>query len=86
MDQDCSNEPTLWTVQDCANYLKKTVRWVQSATRRRAEIEGSIPHIRVGVSPRFIPDDIATWAKQGCPPAATYKTWQETEERRRKRM
>ena len=70
-----SSAASMWTVKECAAYLKKSPRWLWSAMTRRPEEPGSVPHVRVGASPRFFPDDIAAWVRQGCPPAATFAAW-----------
>ncbi len=75
----------LWSVKDCAAYLKKSPRWLWSALTRQAIESGSIPHVRIGSSPRFFPDDIAAWVRAGCPPAATFAEWRAAEEKRQKR-
>ena len=75
----------LWDVRACARYLQKSPRWLRSALVRQPDEPGSIPHIRVGSSPRFIPEDIAAWVRQGCPPAATFAEWHGTKEKRKSR-
>ncbi len=67
--------PTLWDVRACAKYLGKSPRWLWSSLTRRPEDPDSIPHVRVGKTPRFIPSDVETWVRQGCPPAATFSQW-----------
>lgn len=79
------NTGSLWSVKECAIFLKRSPRWVWSAILRRVEEAGSIPHVRVGKSPRFFPDDIAAWIRAGCPPAATFAQWNATEQKRQKR-
>jgi predicted DNA-binding transcriptional regulator AlpA len=74
----------LWDVNACAQYLGRSPRWVWAALRRRPDDAGSIPHVRIGRSPRFFPDDIAAWVRQGCPPAAMLAQWQEAEGKARK--
>jgi predicted DNA-binding transcriptional regulator AlpA len=74
----------IWSVPECARFLGRSPRWVWSALRRRAEDPGSIPHVRIGRSPRFFPDDIAAWVRAGCPPAAAFAEWKAAEEGRRK--
>lgn len=71
----------LWSVADCARYLGRSVRWVQNALTRRDDEHGSIPHIRLGRAPRFIPEDVATWVAGGCPPAAVFRAWKEAREK-----
>jgi hypothetical protein len=80
-----SSATTLWTVRDCAAYLRRSPRWLWSTIAHRPEEPGSIPHFRIGSSPRFFPDDIAAWVRQGCPPAATFADWKNSEEKRRHR-
>lgn len=66
----------LWNAKDCAAYLGKSPRWLWSALTRQPHEPGSIPHVRIGKSPRFIPADIQAWVRNGCPPAATFSAWQ----------
>ena len=75
----------LWTVADAAKFLRKSPRWLWSALTRRPEESGSVPHFRIGASPRFFPDDLAAWVRFGCPPAATFAEWQAAENKRQKR-
>ena len=77
--------PTLWNAAQCAQYLGKSPRWLWSALTRRAEEPGSVPHVRIGKTPRFFPDDIAAWVRAGCPPAATFAEWIAAEEKHRSR-
>lgn len=77
--------PALWDVPACAEFLGKSPRWIWSALTRRPEEAGSIPHVRVGSSPRFFPDEIAAWLRAGCPPADTFADWRVAEEKSRKR-
>jgi len=78
--------PTLWTVIEASKFLRKSPRWVWSALTRRPEETGSIPHVRIGSSPRFFPEDLAAWVRAGCPPAATFAEWQNPENRRSNRL
>jgi len=55
----------LWTVKECAAYLHKSPRWLWREIAR-----GNVPHVRVGQTPRFIPQDIAEWVHSGCPKPA----------------
>ncbi len=75
----------LWTVRECAMYLRRSPRWLWSALMRQATEPGSIPHVRVGASPRFFPDDVAAWVRVGCPPAAAFKEWSASEKKLEKR-
>ncbi len=75
----------LWSVKDCAAFLQRSRRWLWSALTRRPEEAGSIPHVRIGASPRFFPADIAAWVRAGCPPAATIAEWNAVEQKRQKR-
>jgi len=74
----------LWTVRECAAYLQKSPRWLWSALKRRPEEPGSIPHVRIGNSARFIPSDIEAWVRQGCPPASMFRHWLASEEKQKK--
>ncbi len=76
---------TLLSVPEAARYLQKSPRWIWSALTRRPDEPGSIPHVRVGSSPRFFPDDLAAWVRAGCPPAATFAEWNAAEQKRQKR-
>ena len=81
--QNDAPEP-LWDVQACAQYLGRSPRWVWAALRRPPDSAGSIPHVRLGKSPRFFPDDIAAWVRAGCPPAAMLGQWQDAERKAQK--
>lgn len=94
MDEESANEGgsrallcdgALWTVKECAAFLRRSPRWVWSALTYQPTEAGSIPHVRIGASPRFFPDDIAAWVRAGCPPAATFAKWNATEQKRLKR-
>lgn len=74
----------LWTVKDIAAYLQKSVRWVFYALRLPESESGSIPHVKLGRSPRFIPDDVKAWVSAGFPPVATFRTWQDFDRRKKK--
>ena len=76
---------SLWTVKECAAYLKRSPRWLWSAIVQPAEQAGSIPHFRIGSAPRFFPDDITAWVRAGCTPAATFAEWNAAEQKRQKR-
>jgi len=65
----------LWTITDCAAFLKKSKRWLWNQLARRPEDPGSIPHFRIGSTPRFMPEVIRQWLLDGCPPAADFKEW-----------
>lgn len=73
----------LWDNRTCSIYLGKSTRWLYIAVRTRPEEPGSIPHSRVGETPRFIPEDIREWVRVGCPPAATFAEWQRVEKKKR---
>ena len=75
--------PALWDVKACAAYLLRSPRWVWACLTRRPEEAGSIPHVRLpGGAPRFVPGDVAEWVALGCPPAATFKAWQDAAKKR----
>ena len=76
----------LWNVESCAAYLGKSPRWLWSALRVSPEKPGSIPHVRLGRTPRFLPEHISAWVGQGCPPAAMFRAWLTAEEKRQKRQ
>ena len=63
---------SLWDMRACALYLGKSPRWLWSALQKRPEEPGSIPHARIGHTPRFVPADIEAWVRQGCPPAKAF--------------
>lgn len=69
--------PPLWTVAEAARFLRKSPRWVWYALRLADTEPGSIPHCKLGRSPRFDPEDLRAWAAMRCPPAATFRRWQE---------
>lgn len=78
-------ESVLWTVKDAAAFLRISVRKLRYGIRTPESEPGSIPCVRFGRMPRFIPDDLRAWAAAGFPPAGTFKAWRDAEERRRKR-
>jgi hypothetical protein len=83
---ESSGAAALWDVRACATYLKKSQRWLWSAMHCQRDEKGSIPHVRVGVSPRFIPTDIEEWVRQGCPPASIFFEWRDAANKHRKRL
>lgn len=66
----------LWTVEHAAKFLRKSMRWVFYALRVPPTEPGSIPHVRLGRSPRFDPATLREWVAQGCPPVAMFRAWQ----------
>ena len=72
----------LWTPRETAKFLRKSPRWVFYALRIPPSDPGSIPHVRLGRSPRFCPDTLREWVHQGCPPAAVFRAWQVAEEKK----
>lgn len=74
----------LWTIKEAAAFLRKSERWLWYALKRPPDEPGSVPHVKLGKSPRFMQDDLKAWAAAGFPPAGTFKTWKESEERRRR--
>ena len=66
----------LWTLKEAGEYLQKGKRWMQYACQTPANEKGSIPHVRLGRSPRFDPEIIRQWLLAGCPPAETFMSWQ----------
>ena len=81
-DSVLTEKRTLWTVPEAAKFLRKSPRWLWSSLTRRPEEAGSVPHVRIGSSPRFFPEDLAAWVRAGCPPAATFGQWQAAENKR----
>jgi hypothetical protein len=68
--------PALWLVKDLARYLGRSPRWISYALCRADTEPGSIPHLRLpGGAPRFDPAEIEKWVREGCPPAATFRSW-----------
>ena len=63
----------LWGVKDVAAFVAKSERWVRYALVIPPTKAGSIPHFRVGESPRFDPDEIRGWARAGCPPVSEFR-------------
>ena len=79
-------EPTLWSVADAAKFLRKSPRWLFNQLNIDENQPGSIPHMRLGRTPRFIPEDMNAWVAAGFPPAATFKQWQQLGSRRKKNL
>jgi hypothetical protein len=77
-------QDTLWTVKEAALFLRKSRRWLFDALRLEENVPGSVPHVRLGRSPRFIPDDLKLWASMNFPPAATFKAWRDADRRKKK--
>ena len=77
--------PDLWDATACAKFLGKSPRWIFSALTKRPDEPGSLPHVRVGSSPRFFPNDIAEWVRMGCPPAETFAEWRTSNEKKKSR-
>jgi hypothetical protein len=75
----------LWTVDDLCAFLGRKRRWAEYAVKTPETEVGSIPHIRIGRSPRFDPETIREWSLAGFPPAATFRAWKESGGRRRQR-
>lgn len=67
----------LWSVKQAAAYLHKSERWVWSALRLPPTESGSVPHIRLGRTPRFDPAMLRQWIAWGTPPAETFRQWRE---------
>lgn len=72
----------LWTVEDLAEFLQMSPRWVRGKLTLRPEEAGSIPTIRFGRTPRFDPEQIRGWLQAGTPPAADWNAWQNGRQRR----
>ena len=69
-------EPALWTVRDCAWFLACGERWIWTSLRRPETEKGSIPHLRLPTGhPRFDPEEVREWVREGCPPAGTFRKW-----------
>ena len=82
---DTSNDTVLWTVREAATFLRISERKLWYGLRTPENEAGSIPHVRFGKMPRFVPDDLKRWAAEGFPPAATFKEWKKSDDRRRNR-
>ena len=86
------NFSPLWTTRDVANFLQRSEGWVYSALRADPNKAGSLPSIRIPGgrgsrgegSARFVSADIMAWVSAGCPPAAIFKTWQDSERKKKK--
>jgi len=74
--EGCSGD-RLWTVRETAAYLGKSARWLFDVLRTPESEPGSIPFVRIGRSPRFIPDDIRAWLDMQCPPVILFRKWRE---------
>lgn len=60
----------LWGVDDLAQRLGRSRRWVYRALQKDPKRRGSLPFVRLpGGGPRFLPDLIEEWLLLGCPPA-----------------
>ena len=69
-------QESLWTIKDVARYLARSERWVARALRRSDADPGSLPHYRLpGGAPRFDPAEVEEWFHAGCPPVATFRSW-----------
>lgn len=78
-------EEPLWDIQQCGQYLGKSTRWLYKAVRVRSHEPGSIPHVRVGHTTRYVPEDLREWVRCDCPPAATFAEWKQAEKKRTRR-
>ena len=74
---------SLWTLRDLAAYLKRSPRWISYHLPRAESEPGSIPHLRLGRSPRFVPSEISAWVRAGCPSVSTFHQKQSPSEARR---
>lgn len=57
--EEQQTEPSLWTVEDVAAYLKTSRSWVY---QRCAGVD-AIPAMRVGGLLRFEPEEVKAWAR-----------------------
>jgi hypothetical protein len=53
----------LWTAQDVARYLRKSIRWVYGEAG--ASDADRLPCLRIGASLRFEPEAVRSWARRG---------------------
>ena len=67
--------PRLWGPKDVCQYLGMSRTRLFVALRLAPTEPGSIPHVRLGRNPRFIPADMEAWAAANFPPAATFEAW-----------
>ena len=65
-------DEAMWDVKTFSKYVGKSIRWTWEHLRKKPNERGSIPHLRIGESPRFEPDIIRDWARAGCPPAEQF--------------
>ena len=65
----------LWKIKELCVFLGRKRRWAEYAIKIPDTQVGSVPHVRVGRSPRFDPETIREWALAGCPPAADFAAW-----------
>ncbi|MCZ7646112.1 MAG: helix-turn-helix domain-containing protein [Planctomycetota bacterium] len=76
MPEAINSVDPLWSVDQVSEYLGKSPRWIYAALARPDDQPGSIPHFRVGRSPRFDAQEIAAWARASCPPLVDWRAWQ----------
>ena len=75
MTQAENVEGRLWTVRDLARFLARSERWVFRQLKRLETEPGSIPHYRLADgAPRFDPEEVRAWVREGCPPAGTFRS------------
>ena len=55
MSEEKFSIPHLWTTNECAEFLRRSPRWLRSALSRPADDRGSVPHIRIGATKRSFP-------------------------------
>jgi len=70
----------LMTVQEAADFLRKSERWIRYALTRNPHEEGSVPHYRLpgkrgGI--RFVRSELIAWIFAGCPPMADMQSWRD---------
>jgi hypothetical protein len=72
---DLADVEALWTVEQVAEYLTRSPRWVYGRLKIDPQRHGSIPHVRLpGGAPRFIPCEIRAWVRANCPAAARFRS------------
>ena len=87
------NVAPLWTVRDVARFLARSERFIWEALSADPQKAGSLPYIRIPGgrgcrgegSPRFVAAEIQSWVKNGCPPAAVFRSWQEAEKKSKRK-
>ena len=76
-EQSTQTTTALWPVRDVARFLARSERWIFRQLKRPDTEPGSIPHYRLSDgAPRFDPEEIRAWVREGCPPAGMFREQQ----------